>query len=117
MEIGQVCVKIAGRDAGLECVVVDVLPGNLVLVDGNTRRRRCNIKHLEPIGKVLDLNRNAGHEDVVNAMRETGLRVVEAKKGYKTRTKGVKPVKKRKALLKHQQEKAAAEETERKGKK
>lgn len=106
MEIGQVCVKIAGRDAGLECVIIDVLDGNIVLVDGNTRRRKCNIKHLEPLDKVLDLNKNASHEEVVNAMKEAGLRVVEVKKGSKARTKSMKPVKKRRALLKQEQEKA-----------
>ena len=116
MEIGQVCVKIAGRDAGLECVIVDVLPGNLVLIDGNTRRRKCNIKHLEPINNFLDVNKNANHDEVVAAMKAAGIRVVEAKKSSKAKSKGAKPVKKRKALAKQEQEKLIAQKTE-KGKK
>lgn len=116
MEVGQVCVKIAGRDAGLECVVVDVLDGNLVLIDGNTRRRKCNIKHLEIINNFLDLNKNASHNEVVGAMKAAGIRVVEAKKSFKAKTKGVKPVKKRRALLKQEQEKEAVQKAE-KGKK
>ena len=46
IEIGRLCVKIAGRDAGKKCVVVDVVNDNTVLIDGETRRRNCNIKHL-----------------------------------------------------------------------
>ena len=48
-EIGRLCVKIAGRDAGLKCLVVEVIDDNYVLIDGQTRRRKCNIKHLEPV--------------------------------------------------------------------
>lgn len=107
MEVGQVCVKIAGRDAGLECVIVDVFPKNLVLIEGNTRRRKCNIKHLEPLNSVLDVNKNASHDEVVKAMKVAGIRVVEVKKSSKTKTKGVKPIKKRNAVLKQAQEKAA----------
>lgn len=38
MEIGRVCIKIAGRDAGMKCVVVEQLDNNFVLIDGQTRR-------------------------------------------------------------------------------
>lgn len=99
MEIGQVCIKIAGRDAGAECVIVDVLDGNFVLIDGNTRRRKCNIKHLEPLALSLSVNKNASHQEVVTAMKEAGLKVVEAKKGERS-VKKQKPVAKRKALVK-----------------
>ncbi len=115
MEVGQVCVKIAGRDAGLECVIVEVLSGNLVLVDGNTRRRKCNIKHLEPLNNVLDVNKNASHDEVVKAMKVAGIRVVEVKKSSKAKkNKGAKPVKKRKALLKPAQEKATVSKDDKK---
>jgi len=43
-EIGRVCVKIAGRDAGKTAIVVDKASGERVLIDGNVRRRKCNIK-------------------------------------------------------------------------
>ena len=57
MKIGQLCVKIAGRDAGQHCLVVDVLEKNSVLIDGQTRRRKCNILHLEPLVKVLEIKK------------------------------------------------------------
>ncbi len=101
MEVGQVCVKIAGRDAGQHCVVVDVLDGNFVLVDGNTRRRKCNIKHLEPLMEMVNIEKNATHEDVIKALKETNVKITESKKSSKVKkTKTSKPVPKRKALLK-----------------
>ena len=51
LTVGRLCIKIAGRDAGKQCVIVDVLDHNKVLIDGLTRRRPCNILHLEPMNK------------------------------------------------------------------
>ena len=100
MEIGQVCLKIAGRDAGKECVVIENINDNFVLIDGNTRRRKCNIRHLEPLEVVVDVSEKASHEQILKALKEAGFNVVEEKKGSKNKTKSQKPVQKRKALLK-----------------
>ncbi len=77
--IGRVCVKIAGRDAGLKCVVVDVLDKNSVLIDGQTRRRKCNITHLEPLDQMLDVSKGASHEQVVKAFKAVDVSIVERK--------------------------------------
>lgn len=63
-EIGRVCIKIAGRDAGKRCVIVDVQDSNFVLIDGETRRRKCNVKHLEPLNNVVKIRKSASHENV-----------------------------------------------------
>ena len=34
MDIGQICIKIAGRDAGKKAVIIDILKGQMVLIDG-----------------------------------------------------------------------------------
>ena len=60
IEIGRVCVKTAGRDAGLKCVVIDI-DKKLVLIDGQTRRRKCGIAHLEPTKDVLKIKKGASH--------------------------------------------------------
>lgn len=73
MEIGRLCVKIAGRDAGLRCVVIDLLEKNLVLIDGETRRRKCNAAHLEMLDQKLDIAKNASHEAVVSAFKGLGV--------------------------------------------
>jgi len=72
-EVGRLCVKIAGRDAGKKCVVVEVLDRTYVLVDGETRRRKCNIAHLEPMDNVLDIQKGASHESVTAALKKEGL--------------------------------------------
>jgi large subunit ribosomal protein L14e len=78
-EIGRLCVKIAGRDAGLRCVVVGSVDDTFVLVDGQTRRRKVNIKHLEPLDKVLSIESGASHEDVAKALSDEGIAVEEKK--------------------------------------
>src|SRR3989304_3433103 len=79
IEIGRVCVKIAGRDAGLKCVVVDVLNKSTVLIDGQTRRRKCNVAHLEPLQQTLKIDKGASHEKVVSAFKELDVVIVERK--------------------------------------
>lgn len=87
LEIGRVVLKIAGRDAGLEGVVVDVLDENYVLLDGHVRRRKCNINHVEPLSKTIDIKKNASHADVLKAL---GLKE-EKKKSAKKKEKAVRP--------------------------
>ncbi|HDI12670.1 MAG TPA: 50S ribosomal protein L14e, partial [Hadesarchaea archaeon] len=44
VDVGRVCVKIAGHEAGKRCVVVEVLDDTFVVVSGpKVKRRRCNI--------------------------------------------------------------------------
>lgn len=78
-EIGRVCIKTAGRDSNNYCVIVDVIDKAYVLVDGETRRKRCSISHIEPLDKVLKIEKNAPHEAVVEAMKKAGVRVRERK--------------------------------------
>ena len=75
IEIGRIVVKIAGRDAGKKCVIVDVLDNNFVLIDGETRRRKCNVLHLEPLDKTVEIKEKASHEDVIEALKEIGIDV------------------------------------------
>ena len=83
IEIGRLCVKIAGRDAGNKCVVVEILDKNHVLVDGLTRRKKCNIKHLEPLKDKIDIKDKASHADVVSAFKKLDIEIKE-KKSKKT---------------------------------
>ena len=69
IEIGRLILKIAGRDANKKGLIVDVIDDNYVLIDGQVRRRKCNIKHIEPLDKVLKLSKNASHEDVKAALK------------------------------------------------
>lgn len=92
-DIGRVCVKIAGRDAGLKCVVVQVLDGNYVMIDGETRRRKCNTAHLEPMDQVLDIGENASHLQVAKALGMEPKKASQKQKAEKP--KAVRKVTKR----------------------
>jgi large subunit ribosomal protein L14e len=74
IEVGRLCVKIAGRDAGKECIIIDVTDKNFVLIDGNTRRRKCNIDHLELLPQKAELKKGAAHEDVLTALKALGIK-------------------------------------------
>jgi large subunit ribosomal protein L14e len=74
IEVGRLCVKIAGRDAGKECIIVDVTDKNFVLIDGNTRRRKCNIDHLELLPQKADIKKSASHEEVLIALKALGIK-------------------------------------------
>ncbi len=103
IELGRVCIKIAGREAMKKCVVVKVLDENFVLIDGQVKRRKCNISHLEPLQEKLDINENASTEEVKKAL--AGLKVEVKEK--KTKAKKEKPVKKRVVKEKKPRKKAS----------
>ncbi len=73
IEVGRVCVKLNGRETGQKCVIVDVIDKNFVLVTGpkkvsGVRRRRTNVKHLEPTEDTIDIKKGASDEDVTKAI-------------------------------------------------
>jgi len=73
-DIGRVCVKTMGREAGNYCVVVDVIDKNYVIIDGlNIRRRRVNYKHIEPLPELVEIKKGAKHEDVEAAIKKAKL--------------------------------------------
>lgn len=56
IEVGRICVKTAGREAGEKCVVVDIVDEKFVEVVGvSVKNRRCNIQHLEPVDQVIEI--------------------------------------------------------------
>ncbi len=87
VNVGSVALKLAGRDAGEICAVLNVLDSNYVLVEGNVRRRKCNIKHLEFVGKEVKVDKNSLREDVLNALKSAGFKFREIKKTIKREKK------------------------------
>ena len=92
IEVGRLAVKTSGRDAGKQAVVVDILDDNNVLIDGATRRRKCNVNHLFLLNKKLDIKKNASHEDIEKEFKKIKLEVLKTKPKPKTQ----RPRKKRK---------------------
>lgn len=77
-EVGRVCVKTVGREAGRKCVVVDIIDDRFVLVTGpknvtGVKRRRANVKHLEPLPHKVSIEKGASDEAVKAALEKAGL--------------------------------------------
>ena len=106
IEVGRVCIKIAGRDAGRKCVVVEILDNSYVVVDGNVRRKKVNMRHLEPLDEVIEIKAKATHEDVKAAFEKLNEKVWDkkskevAERPKKQKKKKEKPVKDKKAKKK-----------------
>jgi large subunit ribosomal protein L14e len=77
--IGRICVKLAGRDAGRKCVVVEAVDDRFVVVDGNVRRKKVNTRHLEPLAETIDIKNKASHSDVATAFEKMGEAVWDKK--------------------------------------
>ena len=73
IEVGRLIVKIAGRDAGLKGVIVEILDDNNVLIDGQVRRRKCNILHVEPLDKVVKIHKKVDAQQKELPLYETVL--------------------------------------------
>jgi len=77
IEVGRVCVKLSGREAGRKCVVVDVIDKNFVLITGpkkvtGIKRRRANVGHIEPTEIKINIKRGATDEEVEQALAAAG---------------------------------------------
>lgn len=78
IEVGRVCVKIAGREAGRKCVIVEIIDRNFVLITGpqkatGVKRRRVNINHIEPTEKRVNIKRGNSDEEIMEALDEETL--------------------------------------------
>ena len=77
IEVGRVCVKLTGREAGRKCVIIDVMDKSFILITGpkkvtGIKRRRANVNHVEPLQDKLELARGASDEEVEKALKEAG---------------------------------------------
>lgn len=122
IEIGRVCMKMKGHDAG-RCVVID-LEKDRALVTGpksltGVRRRKVNLTHLHPLGEKLDIKKGASDNDVATAMgiklpaartkAEKKAEVKAEKKGFSLFKRKEKPeAKKAEVKAEHKAEKKAA---------
>jgi large subunit ribosomal protein L14e len=73
IEVGRVCVKVAGRESGKKCVIVDVMDKSFVVVTGpkkvtGVKRRRVNINHVAPTEDAVQIKRGASDEEVTQAL-------------------------------------------------
>ncbi|MBI5871811.1 50S ribosomal protein L14e [archaeon] len=65
IEAGRLCIKTAGRDAGKLAVIIKKIDNNYVLIDGFTRRKKCNIRHIELLNKTIKADENTSKEEII----------------------------------------------------
>ncbi|WP_297509444.1 50S ribosomal protein L14e [Thermococcus sp.] len=77
IDVGRIAVVIAGRRAGQKVVVADIIDRNFVLVTGaglnKVKRRRMNIKHLEPLPEKINIPRGASDDEIRQALEQAGI--------------------------------------------
>ena len=78
IEVGRICIKLRGREAGKKCVVIDIIDDKFVLVTGpkeltGVKRRRVNINHIEPTDMRIDIEKGASDDEVLKAIEAAGL--------------------------------------------
>lgn len=114
IELGRLCVKTAGRDAMRHCVIIEVIDEKYVLIDGNTRRKKVNKAHLEPLEQVFKVKKGASTKEILELFEKEGI---EVKKTEKTNLKKTSEKPKRvKTSQKKGQEKKEKKSTEKKKK-
>jgi large subunit ribosomal protein L14e len=71
MEVGQICIKTMGREAGRKVIVLSEIKEGKVLIDGlKVKRKQCNIMHLFPLKEKLKVNEKTTHEEIVKMIGE-----------------------------------------------
>jgi large subunit ribosomal protein L14e len=125
-EIGRVCMKIAGREAGKYCVVLKKVNDAFVEITGpkmltGVKRRRSNVDHLEPLPYTVEISEGSADDAVLQALEKAGL---ITKFGLKrpsaavVKTEKTKPVKEKVEKPKEKkEEKKEAKENKKKEKK
>ena len=77
VEVGRICVKLAGRETGRKCVIIDVMDKSFVLITGpqkttGVKRKRVNINHVRPLQDKIDIARGASDEEITAVLKNAG---------------------------------------------
>lgn len=78
LDVGRICMKIAGREASRYCVIVEKVKDNFVLITGpksitGVKRRKCNIDHIEPTEHKFDIGAKADDASIEGLWKGSGL--------------------------------------------
>ncbi len=78
IQIGRICVKTRGREKGLKCIIADVIDKNFLLITGppaisKVKRRRVNVKHIQTLDYMIDINREMSDEEIEEVVAQNNL--------------------------------------------
>lgn len=84
IEVGRICLKLAGRESGKKCIIIEVIDKGFVIVTGpkkitGVKRRRASINHIAPLKEKIAINRGSSDEEVIQAL-ETSSKLEEMNK-------------------------------------
>ncbi len=70
LEAGMVCVKTHGREAGKKCVVLDFdkKSGTAIIEGPFVKKRKCNPKHLMPLGRKVSVKKGMKREELAELL-------------------------------------------------
>ncbi len=74
VKTGSLVMKIAGRDSGRIGIVVEELGNGYFLVDGDTRRKKVNCRHLEFLEKDIKIGKNITSEEIRKLIADLGFK-------------------------------------------
>ena len=77
VEVGRICLKLAGRETGRKCVIIDVMDKSFVLITGpkkitGVKRKRVNVNHVKPLQDRIEIPRGASDEEVTASLEAAG---------------------------------------------
>ena len=77
IEVGRICLKLAGRESGKKCIIVEVIDKGFVVVTGpkkitGVKRRRASINHIAPLKNKIGIDRGSSDEEITNALETAG---------------------------------------------
>lgn len=77
IQVGRICVKLTGREAGRKCIIVDIIDKNFILITGpksvtGVKRRRANANHVEPLKQKIKIKRGSSDDEVMEALKASG---------------------------------------------
>lgn len=75
VEAGRLCIKTSGREAGRYCVIIDKKDSNFVVIDGQVKRRKCNISHLIVLEQKIDVKKDASTADIIKKLKAINIEV------------------------------------------
>ena len=80
---GLICRKIAGTEKGHICVILE-RDKNYALIDGDVKRRKCNISHLEPLA-FTEIKKDTPKDEILKILKDSGfeVKIKEKKKWMK----------------------------------
>lgn len=70
MDVGRVCIKTKGRDAGSIVAIVDIKDDYAIIEGRNSRRRKCSSRHLLFTDRKINIKKNAAKEEVISKLSE-----------------------------------------------